>query len=92
MTDLKKVLDSWKPYITEHKIIDGELYAVQPFMFTYGVLLKLEMNMYLGRYCFDSLVCAKAFFDQYDGSQMPVVGVDGCTAIKCPDLEETLQY
>ena len=76
------ITESWNDHVISTKVIGSRVYALQPFLFTYGVLLDLTVLSYRGRYCFGSLAEAKVFWDAFDGSQVPIVGVDGCTAIK----------
>ncbi len=75
-------LYNWNDDVLKLKVINRKVYALQPFMFTYGVLNELTPHTYKSRYCFDSLAEAMLFWDKYDGSQTPIVGKDGCTAIK----------
>lgn len=82
MDKLSAIVDSWQGHIVDHKIIANKVYAIQPFMYTYGILLDIDTTSIRGRYCFGSLVEAKVFFDEFTGWQVPIVGVNGCTAIK----------
>ena len=52
------------------------------FMFTHGVLFGMDITGYKGRYCFQDQCSAEGFMLDWDGITVPVVGVDGCTAIK----------
>ena len=76
------IIESWNDHVVATKVIGNKVYALQPFLFTYGVLLDLTTLSYKGRYCFGSLTEAKVFWNDFDGSQVPIVGVNGCTAIK----------
>ena len=52
------------------------------FAFTWGVVYGLHSTGYLGRFCFDNLTCARMFLKEWDGQTLPVVGEDGCVALK----------
>ena len=75
-------LETWEGHLIEHKIVKGKLHGIQRFIFTYGVLLDVKPLSYGGRYCFSDLCAAQGFLRAYDGTQIPVVGEEGCTAIK----------
>lgn len=82
MPHLFAIIKNWDEYIVEWKFINNQVCAIQPFMFTWGVLVNVEMQMYEKRYCFDSLCEASGFLACWDGITEPVVGENGCTAIK----------
>ena len=63
-------------------IRNGEVCGILRFVFTYGVCVGLDMIGYRCRFCFDTEQNAKLFLSEWDGSYLPVVGEDGCTAIK----------
>lgn len=72
----------WEPYVKDIREHDGKLYALQAFAFTWGLMLNLNGAVYDGRFCFDTLQNAQGFYDDWDFKTYPVVGEDGCTAIK----------
>lgn len=78
----KDTIAIWEDDLVCHKTVNGSVIGVQRFIFTYGILLDLNNHFYRQRYCFDSLQNAIGFYNDYDGSQVPIVGIDGCTAIK----------
>jgi len=52
------------------------------FLYTVGVCCGLDETGYLNRFCFDTWQNAELFLKEWDGKTLPVVGEDGCTAIK----------
>lgn len=62
--------------------IDGMVCAISRFMFTVGVCYGIDLTGYRGRFCFDSYQNAELFLKEWDGKTPPVIGEDGCTAIK----------
>lgn len=52
------------------------------FLFTVGVCFGLDRSGYRGRFCFDTQADAEAFLNEWDGLTYPVIGDDGCIAIK----------
>jgi hypothetical protein len=60
----------------------GEFFAISRFIYTYGVLINITEYGYSGRFCFDNLQNAQLFYNDWDFESQPVVGLDGCTAIK----------
>lgn len=56
--------------------------GLQRFMFTVGVCLGLTFSGYECRFCFNTLNDAQHFYKHWDGTTVPVIGIDGCTAIK----------
>jgi hypothetical protein len=64
------------------KTFDGMLCGLMQFMFTVGLCYGIDRTGYTGRYCFSSLEYALGFYYHWDGKTPPVIGVDGCTAIK----------
>lgn len=52
------------------------------YIYTIGICIGLNTVGFNERFCFDSLLGAKSFLDTWDGETNPVVGQDGCTAIK----------
>lgn len=70
---------------TDLEIVDGNLCALSKFIFTWGVIIGLTPAVIGGRYCFDTKQNAVLFYEDYkksSGQVVPVVGIDGCTAIK----------
>lgn len=51
-------------------------------MYTTGVCYGLTETGIKGRWCFDSMQNAQLFLRDFDGYALPVVGEDGCTALK----------
>lgn len=76
------IVESWNDHVVATKVIGNTVYALQPFMFTYGILLDVDLHSYRGRYCFGSLTEAVSFWNNFTGVEVPIIGVDGCTAIK----------
>lgn len=56
--------------------------AISRFAFTFGVVHGIDIMGRKGRFCFESMADALAFYDTWDGSETPIVGKGGCTAIK----------
>ncbi len=60
--------------------------GINRYIFTYGVLYNMNQWSVGGRFCFDTKGNALAFYKDLikDGKavELPVVGIDGCTAIK----------
>lgn len=56
--------------------------AINRFIYTHGVLFGMDRTFIKGRYCFQDQCGAEGFLLDWDGITVPVVGVDGCTAIK----------
>ncbi|MGI9251151.1 MAG: hypothetical protein ACR2PR_08135 [Pseudohongiellaceae bacterium] len=56
--------------------------GIARFIYTVGVCVGLDMSGYRRRFCFDSWQNAELFLKEWDGVTLPVVGVDGCKAIK----------
>ena len=72
---------------TEHgytnlREINGMSCGVSRFLFTCGVCYGLDEVGYVGRYCFDTHQNASLFLKEWDGVTNPVIGEDGCKAIK----------
>jgi hypothetical protein len=66
----------------EIRLIDGEYCGLLRFIYTVGVCYGLDETGYRGRFCFDNHLDASLFLADWDGVTLPVVGEDGCTAIK----------
>ena len=62
--------------------INGMVCATSRFIFTVGVCYGIDMIGYKGRFCFDNYAFAQLFLEEWDGVTPPVIGEDGCTAIK----------
>ena len=56
--------------------------GIARMIFTVGVCYGLDDTGLQGRFCFDTYQNAKLFLDEWDGQTLPVIGEDGCTAIK----------
>lgn len=56
--------------------------GVMRMLYTCGVCFNLTEHSVGGRFCFDTLACARLFLADWDGKTYPTVGEDGCTAIK----------
>ena len=56
--------------------------GIRQFIFTVGVCYGLDRIGYTGRFCFKTLNDELGFYDAWNGIEQPVVGQDGCTAIK----------
>lgn len=67
---------------TDLREINGMTCGVMRFIFTCGVCYGLDDTGYVGRYCFDTHQNAELFLHDWDGVTNPVVGEDGCKAIK----------
>lgn len=65
------------------KNLDGNLCGVMRMLFTVGVMYGIdEQGNYRGRFCFDTYQNAELFLQDWDGHTLPVVGEDGCKAVK----------
>lgn len=63
--------------------VDGRGFCgLMRMMFTVGVCVGLDETGMKGRICFDTWQNAQLFLSEWDGKTEPVVGEDGCTAIK----------
>jgi hypothetical protein len=62
--------------------IDGVVCGIMRFMYTVGVCYGIDKTGYSGRFCFSSYMDATLFLKEWDGQTPPVIGEDGCTAIK----------
>ena len=62
--------------------IDGVVCATMRFIYTVGVCYGIDRVGYRGRFCFSNNMDAVAFLFDWDGKTPPVIGEDGCTAIK----------
>ncbi len=82
MNNHQAIMDNWKEELIYQKSVGNKVIGIQRFIFTYGVILDVKMWSYGGRYCFSDLTSALGFYNEYDGTQVPIIGKDGCTAIK----------
>lgn len=65
------------------RLVEGRgLCGLMRQAFTTGVFVNLEEYGHSGRICFDTWQDAELFLRDWDGKTHPVVGEDGCTAIK----------
>lgn len=81
MSDLKSMLEG---YGYEHvREVEGWGWCgISRFMFTCGVCYGMDETGRKGRFCFDTMMDAELFLRDWDGTTIPEVGVDGCTAVK----------
>ena len=63
-------------------LVDGMWCGIRRQMFTVGVFIDMDESFVAGRYCFDTAADAEYFLEEWNGRTVPVVGEDGCTAIK----------
>ena len=79
-----EVIKSWKAYGYHNHFCmrNGFLCCVGRFLYTWGVLVDIDMEGCWGRFCFDTQANAVLFLKEWNGYTFPVVGEDGCTAIK----------
>lgn len=61
---------------------DRGVCGILRFIYTVGVCYGLDETGYAGRFCFDTAQNAALFLQNWDGETLPVIGEDGCTAIK----------
>lgn len=64
------------------RLVNGDWCGTQRFIYTVGVVLGLDETGYTNRFCFDTEQNAALFLKDWDGETLPVIGNDGCTAIK----------
>jgi len=67
---------------TNLRKVNGLVCGIMRFIYTVGVCYGLDETGYVGRYCFDTHQNAALFLGEWDGKVLPVIGEDGCTAIK----------
>ena len=67
---------------THVREIDGMVCGLMRFIYTVGVCFKIDETGYGGRFCFSNRYLALAFLKEWDGETPPVIGEDGCVAIK----------
>ena len=84
----------WVDEVLNMRENDGVYFGILPFMFTWGVAVNFRPNgTYDGRFCFNTLQEALAFYNEWDYKTRPTVGENGCTADKCTaDLENIFNY
>ena len=79
---LKATLEHVHGYDHVREIDGVGFVGISRFIYTVGVLWGLDETGYAGRFCFDTYNDAVLFLRDWDGTTYPVVGEDGCTAIK----------
>ncbi len=79
-----EVIESWKADGLHSNFVmrNDLLCCVSRKMYTWGVVVDLTESGCWGRFCFDTKANAILFLDGWDAYSYPVVGLDGCTAIK----------
>ncbi len=83
LSDIERI---WGKDVSNIKEVDGIYYGVMRMMFTVGIAVGLGHGVYGGRFCFNSLQDALAFYHDWDFKTRPIVGQDGCTADKVHPL------
>jgi len=79
--ELQDILEQ-NGYENIREVLPGYLCGMQRFIYTVGVCCGLDDTGFLNQFCFDTMQNAELFLKDWDGSTLPEVGVDGCTAIK----------
>ena len=79
---LAEIQEIWGSECLHIKEVDGIYYGIMRMMFTVGIAVGLGYYSYGGRFCFNTLQDALAFYNDWDFKTRPTVGVDGCTADK----------
>ena len=64
------------------RLVNGAWCGTQRFIYTVGVVMGLDESGYKNRFCFDTEQNAALFLKEWDGTTLPVIGDDGCKAIK----------
>ena len=77
---MKEILESYG--YEEIRCIDGIWCGLMRFLYTVGVCHGMDEHSIKGRFCFDTYQNASLFLKDWDGETPPVIGDDGCTAIK----------
>ncbi len=67
---------------TNLRWVGEALCGILPFLYTHGVCYRLDESGYRMRFCFETKLQAVSFLETWDGKTLPIVGQDGCTAIK----------
>ncbi len=80
--NIGETAQAWTPYVKDMRFINGKLCGIEKWTFTWSVSYGFDGYLREGRYCFDSLQNALGFYNEWDGIEVPVVGIDGCTAVK----------
>ena len=82
--EIEQTIAIWNPEvsISDVCVIAGMVCCLERFIFTVGVCFGLKGHYRHGRFCFDTLQNARSFLCRWDGTSYPIVGEDGCTAIK----------
>lgn len=63
------------------RVAGGEVCGLLRMMFTTRVCVGINQSGYQRHYCFETWPDAERYLSESDGTP-PVVGVDGCTAVK----------
>lgn len=79
--------NSEEQILTDHgykelREINGMACGIAQFFYTWGVCYGMDEYGYVGRYCFDTEQNASLFLKEWDGVTDPIIGEDGCKAIK----------
>jgi hypothetical protein len=76
------IIHLYKEGYTNLKMVNNQLCGIKEFIFTFGVCCDMDKHGYRYRFCFSDKKYALDFLDSWDGETLPMVGVNGCTAIK----------
>lgn len=79
---IHETITIWGPEMTDMCMKNGMVCGIERFIYSLGVSFGLDGHYRHGRFCFDTLQNARGFLEDWDGKTYPVVGVDGCKAIK----------
>ena len=79
--------DYWEllGYTDIREVIPNYWCGIYRYLSTYGVCIGLDASGHQGRFCFDTYLNAQLFLRDWKGFELPVVGDDGCTAVKVPE-------
>jgi len=64
------------------RFVNMQFCGIMRMVYTVGVFYGLDEYGRRGRFCFDTEQNAELFLADWDGETPPVVGVDGCKAVK----------
>lgn len=64
------------------RVFNEKICGLHRFAYTVAVVVGLDRIGYEKRFCFDNLSYALSFYQGWDGLTEPVIGQEGCTAIK----------
>jgi hypothetical protein len=68
---------------TDVRYVEGwGICGIQRMIFTVGACYGMDESGMKGRFCFDTQQNAELFLRDWDGTTLPEVGTDGCTALK----------